>query len=298
MTAPPITSPSAPADPSAASPSVGVRQGWQLPGLAGRICRALGPDLLVEDLYSERGSRLYHELTAADTAEIGQLVRLLGDVTGPVLELACGSGRLALPLAAAGHDVTGVDSSAELLRILAGRLAEPTAARLRGTVALVEADVLALPLNRRYQAVVLGATSVRLFDGAQRRELFSAVHDLLLPGGRFVVSTARSTDEAGAGSADQGRHGPDIVVTTALADSVVTLIQHLLGDGRRRITAFHVPTGAPPRLFTSAVHPVPPDVLQAELIAAGLRVTATVSVPLPSHLGLGDDVLMVAEAPS
>src|SRR5260370_41347447 len=36
---------------------------------------------------------------------------------GPLLELACGSGRLLLPLAQAGYEVTGVDTSASMLAL-------------------------------------------------------------------------------------------------------------------------------------------------------------------------------------
>src|SRR5260370_36664651 len=41
---------------------------------------------------------------------------------GPVLELACGSGRLLLPLAEEGYEVTGVDTSANMLNLARQRL--------------------------------------------------------------------------------------------------------------------------------------------------------------------------------
>jgi SAM-dependent methyltransferase len=289
----------------------------ELPGLAGAIRRALGPSLRQEDLYSDRGSRLYHELTATDPAEIREITRLLRGVRGPVLELACGSGRLTLPLAAAGHDVTGVDLSPRLLATLAERLASPEGARLRGQVRLVEADIVDLPLTGRFATVVLGATTIRLFGADHRRRLFARVHDLLLPGGSFLVSTAGSSAPSAqqstgrfAGTEDQpdlrpnsGLHrrtdGHDIVTTMALRDCVVTLIQHVAGDGSRRgIAALQVTPGGPPSLFTSSVHHVPPQLAQAELEAAGFRIEQAVEVSLPRELGLGDDVLLVATVES
>ena len=44
--------------------------------------------------------------------------RLLEDVRGAVLELGCGTGRPMLRWLAAGHDVEGIDSSAEMVAIL------------------------------------------------------------------------------------------------------------------------------------------------------------------------------------
>src|SRR5438067_12280447 len=51
---------------------------------------------------------------------------------GPLLELACGSGRLLVPLAQAGYEGTGVDSSAGMLNLARqGLEAEGHAARCK-----------------------------------------------------------------------------------------------------------------------------------------------------------------------
>jgi SAM-dependent methyltransferase len=60
---------------------------------------------------------------------------------GPILELMCGTGRVLLPLAEAGHQVTGVDISPAMLAIAREHLAE---ARLSAT--LVEGDVRSVGL--------------------------------------------------------------------------------------------------------------------------------------------------------
>jgi SAM-dependent methyltransferase len=80
-----------------------------------------------------------------------------------VLELACGSGRLTVPLAADGHDVTGVDLDPAMLaraRRAAGAAGEPVAGRVR----LVEGDArtIRLPDAGAYRLATIPLNSVFL----------------------------------------------------------------------------------------------------------------------------------------
>jgi SAM-dependent methyltransferase len=62
---------------------------------------------------------------------------------GPILELMCGTGRVLLPLAEAGYNITGVDSSPAMLAISRQRIDE---AALADRATLLEGDVRDLPL--------------------------------------------------------------------------------------------------------------------------------------------------------
>ena len=55
--------------------------------------------------------------------DIPFLLRQAAEAGGPVLEIGCGSGRLLVPLIRAGFDVTGIDSSPEMLARAELRLA-------------------------------------------------------------------------------------------------------------------------------------------------------------------------------
>jgi SAM-dependent methyltransferase len=62
----------------------------------------------------------YPEPSPSSTAQtVATLAALAG--SGPVLELGVGTGRLALPLAARGLTVTGIDSSPEMLQLLTAK---------------------------------------------------------------------------------------------------------------------------------------------------------------------------------
>ena len=60
-------------------------------------------------------ARLYDLDLVEDPGDVDLYLALAGRVGGPILELGVGTGRLAVPLAAAGYDVTGVDLDPAML---------------------------------------------------------------------------------------------------------------------------------------------------------------------------------------
>jgi len=102
---------------------------------------------------------------------------------GRVLELGVGTGRLALPLAARGLRVTGVDASAEMLDRLR---AKPGADQLD----LVLADMAELPVTGPFATVFVAFnTFFNLTTHDAQQACLARVHDVLAPGGWFVLET-------------------------------------------------------------------------------------------------------------
>jgi SAM-dependent methyltransferase len=102
---------------------------------------------------------------------------------GSILELGVGTGRIALPLVARGHEVHGVDGSAEMLELLAGKPGGDKIATTLGDFAEVE-----IP-GRFTVAALLVNTIFALPDQAAQVRCFANVARHLEPGGRFVVET-------------------------------------------------------------------------------------------------------------
>src|SRR5436190_2255321 len=72
--------------------------------------------------------------------------RLVAEARGPVLELGCGTGRIALPLARAGAKLVGIDRSGPMLaRADTRRKAGASRAGRRGRVSFVRGDIRQLP---------------------------------------------------------------------------------------------------------------------------------------------------------
>jgi len=109
---------------------------------------------------------------------------LAEQANGPLLELGCGSGRVALDLAAGGHEVTGVDSEDALVGALRHRAA--------GLPVRAEAaDARSLELGRRFALAIAPMQVVQLMGGRSgRASLLAAAKRHLDPGGRFAVALA------------------------------------------------------------------------------------------------------------
>jgi SAM-dependent methyltransferase len=103
---------------------------------------------------------------------------------GPVVELGVGTGRIAVPTAAAGIPVIGVDSSAGMLEICRRRAGEAGVAEL---LDLRLGDLAAPPISERVQLVTCPFRSyLHLPDGDARLGALSAARELLVPGGRLI----------------------------------------------------------------------------------------------------------------
>jgi SAM-dependent methyltransferase len=133
--------------------------------------------------WDERFSARYDEWSAPMTADVPFYVGLALDTDGPLVELAVGSGRVAIPVAlATGRTVLGIDSSPAMLA------QARTAARDAGvTLDLREGDMRDLELDEPAGLVYCPFRALlHLPTWADRRRVFERVARSLRPGGRFA----------------------------------------------------------------------------------------------------------------
>ena len=133
-------------------------------------------------------ARLYDLDLSEDPGDLDLYLALADRADGPILELAAGSGRLAVPLAAAGHKVTAVDVDPTMLARARDRAT--TSDVPAGRLELVEADLLELspPDPPRHALAFIALDSIMLLEtrDAQRAAL-RALGAHLRPGGIAAV---------------------------------------------------------------------------------------------------------------
>jgi SAM-dependent methyltransferase len=103
-----------------------------------------------------------------------------------VLELCCGTGRAAIPIAQAGHRVTAQDIDRDLLRI--ARQKRNGAGLSDRRLALVQGDVLKLDYGSEFDwAFLIFNTLLNFTTLAEQDRLLRGVHAALKPRGRFWI---------------------------------------------------------------------------------------------------------------
>jgi len=134
-------------------------------------------------------ARLYDLDLVEDPGDVDLYLALASRTGGPVLELAAGTGRVALPLAEAGHRVTAVDIDPAMLARARDR-AEAAAKATRDRIEFVEADLLGLdlPAAGTFKLAFIALNSLFLLaTRAAQREAFATLARHLAPGGLAVV---------------------------------------------------------------------------------------------------------------
>ena len=126
--------------------------------------------------------------------DIAFYVELALDAGGPVIELGVGTGRITVPIAEAGIEVIGVDSSREMLALCAERAA---AAGVSERIELQVGDLATPSSARRVPLVIVPFRAyLHLVSDTDRLQALQAVFALLEPGGRlgFDVFHPSATD--------------------------------------------------------------------------------------------------------
>ncbi len=267
-------------------------------------------------------ARLYDVDLLEDPGDPDLYLALAARTRGPVLELGAGTGRVTAVLAAAGHDVTAVDSDPAMLARLRRRLEGPVAggtpearsagdgegdgesgAAKRGEVSVEVGDMTALELagGARFRLAIVPLNTFLMLGSRQaQRAAIETMARYLLPEGMAVVDVALPSAQELARY--DGRIGLEYVRTdpeTALVVTKTVAAEYEPASGTVQVRAFfdEGEPGAPPRRWIrhDVLRLVGAEELRDMALAAGFQVEMLAGTyaldPLEAH---DDRVILVA----
>jgi SAM-dependent methyltransferase len=138
-------------------------------------------------------ARVYDPWSASVTEDVEFYVEEARASGGPVVELACGTGRISVPIAKAGVSLIGVDASAGMLEI--AREYGDTEG-VRELLDLRLGDMRDPPVTERVPLVLIPFRSLlHMTTEADRLRALGAAHELLVPDGRIVFDVFAPSSE-------------------------------------------------------------------------------------------------------
>jgi SAM-dependent methyltransferase len=208
----------------------------------------------------------------------------LSGVGDSVLDLGCGTGRVAMHLARRGRQVTGLDREASFLEALAGR-----AARCGLTLNTVCADARGFDLGVQFDAVFAPMQLVQLFKGSTEREaMLASVARHLRRGGVFAATLMNLEGEL-VGD-EYGPPRPDVREVDQWVFSSLSRAANLVEGGNAiqidRLRTAVSPAGEELTTVDEVrLELLNPGLLEREAAGCGLEIQERRTIPPTDHVG-------------
>jgi SAM-dependent methyltransferase len=178
------------------------------------------------------------------------LVNCVGAITGdvafylecarkfgePVLELGCGTGRVLVELAKAGHEVSGLDLSSAMLAVARAKV--EAAEGISKRVQLVEGDMTNFELGQKFSLVLVPARAFQhVIEPDAQRAALKCMHRHLNRGGHLVVDLFDPRLDLltpdGASSPRELRQSGGDVVTRQVVSRQIDFVRQVLSEQMR-----------------------------------------------------------------
>lgn len=219
---------------------------------------------------------IWHELECGSyEADVECWQALAGEYSGPVLDVGSGNGRVALMLAALGHNVTALDIDQTFLTALT--------ARADGlTIDTICADARSFQTGLHFSLMIVPMLTVQLFGGAEgRADFFAAAAAQLSPGGCLALAIADLLDdEEGTAGGESSEADSCVIGSVGYSTRAVALRQRGGQIGIERRREITTPDGSVTvRAATDWIDILTPEQLEAEAAAGGFTVAPRRQIP-------------------
>ena len=226
---------------------------------------------------------IWHDVECGSYTADLELWEALAGPYATLLDLGCGTGRVALHLARAGRRVTALDLDPELLAAL-----ELRAGREDLQVQTVCADARDFDLGIQFDAVLAPMQLLQLLRGpGERQALLACAARHLRPGGVFATTLMDLEDELL--DDDYGPPPPDTREVDSWLYSSLSAAAQVAEEGHVLRIERHRTSVSPQGEESTSIDRVrlelvSPDVLEAEALASGLTPGPRRAIPATEHV--------------
>ncbi len=235
---------------------------------------------------------IWHDVeNGAYDADLELWLELARRSGGPILEIGCGTGRVALEIARHGHHVQGVDIEPPFVEALRERA---EARRLEASAEV--GDIRDLHVLGEFSLIIVPMQTIQLLDGPdERRSALGGMKSLLAPRGLIALAIVEGDLGAEPAGIDLGPPLPDVVEIDGWVYSSLPI--EVRADGGRLIISRLRQIVAPDGDLTDereslSLAVLDPGLVEAEAAEEGLRPAGRREIE-PTDIHVGSAVVLL-----
>ena len=164
-------------------------------------------DVIESEIYDDYFAEFYHKFCGITTYDLDFYLQEAFSFNRrdiKILELACGTGRITIPLLERGFTVEAIDLSESMLGVLRRNL-EGLPRKLRKNVNIKNMNILDLDYEEEFDMVIFPATTICLLNEEEISILFNKVYKSIKKGGKFIFDY-KNEDESKSGFINGNRN--------------------------------------------------------------------------------------------
>jgi len=157
----------------------------------------------------------------------------------PILELACGTGRLLIKLAEAGFDVTGIDLSDKMLEV-AGRNTSKLPVGIKNKIKLLKVDITGFNFDQQFGLIFMADNSFRELRAREdQTACLKTVYKHLSPKGAFLL-TVRRFDLSSFIDGKRETPWSKPITDPASGHTISRKVEFTLSDDKKRVNGIYL----------------------------------------------------------
>jgi len=134
----------------------------------------------------DQWSDIYDKVYAWKSDDIDFYVNQARISGGPILELGCGTGRITIPIAMSGLEITGLDNSGKMLETAKDKASKESG--IEKNIEFIDGDMTTFSIDRKFSLIIIPFNGfLSLLTIADQRRCLENIKAHLIPDGRLIL---------------------------------------------------------------------------------------------------------------